>query len=128
MFWVALMLVFAQVAHAFDACAAHLENTRLFAMSVSAPCLPGNSCDLCALTPAEDICGLVSELAVRAPSSDFPLAPPVILVDARFIASPVPPFSTQTRIVPLYPQRESPPLRSQYLAPQLSGRAPPFSV
>ena len=120
MFWVSLMLVFAQVAHAFDACVAHLEPASSLAMKVSVPCSAGHNCELCASIPCEDICGAVSDLATRAPSSVSLIAPPLILVDAPFIASPIP--APETSVVALCNEYNSdvPPLRSQYLAPQLS--------
>ena len=128
MFWVALLLVFAQIAHAFDACAARLENASPLAIIVSSPCSAGHNCDLCSVVPAQDICEMVSDLATRAPSIISLAAPPFVVVDARFISSPVPQFLAQSRFVSRYPSAEVPPLRSQYLAPQLCGRAPPFSV
>ena len=128
MFWVALLLVFAQVAHAFDACAAHIEDTRQNTMVVKAPCVANYFCENCTFAPVKDICASVSELAVRA-AFDAPLAaPPVIIVDAPFIASPIPQLCAQTPLVARHTSSEVLPLRSQYRAPQLSGRAPPFSA
>lgn len=128
MFWVALMLVFAQVAHAFDACATHLEDTRQNTMIVKAPCSATHSCELCAPAPSEDICDAVSELAIAVSVGAHLIAPPVIILDAPFVASPIPLTETSTAVPFSCYSSDVPPLRSQYLAPQLSGRAPPFSV
>lgn len=128
MFWVALMLVFAQVAHAFDACATHLEDTRQDITILKAPCSAGHNCEFCAPTPPEDICDAVSELAIVISAGAYLIAPPVIILDAPFVTSPIPSLE-ESKDAPLSRHSSDvPPLRSQYLAPQLSGRAPPFSL
>lgn len=128
LFWVALMLVFAQVAHAFDACSTHIEDTRQSKMSLSAPCSVGFNCELCAVVPVKDACDSVSELAIRASSGAYLSAPPIVIIDAPFVALPVPLLETPTLPPSYRGSSDVPRLHSLYLAPQLSGRAPPFSV
>ena len=121
------MLVFAQVAHAFDACAAHLEDTRQNTMIVTSPCVADQICENCAV-PIRDVCDSVSELAVLTYAGSYELVPPTMVADAPFIA----PFAMRLEacVTSIYERfaPDIPPLQSQTLAPQLSGRAPPFSV
>lgn len=128
LFWVALLLVFAQVAHAFDACTTHLEDACFNAMVVKVPCPVDQVCEDCSVVPVKDVCDSVSELAVAVAAGAQLNAPPIIFVDAPFIASPVPRLEARTVALFSRAPADVPPLRSQYLAPRLSGRAPPLSV